>query len=101
MIMPAFFTGMICGGFITLAIIGAMEWGNRNSDPCQGCQFKEWAEEDMLTIRAIDEWYVEQWIPERCLWVFVKGSLGDIRHANHIVKLLDAQGIRARVRRKR
>ena len=38
---------MICGGFITLAIIGAMEWGERNNDPCQGCRFKEWAEEEM------------------------------------------------------
>ena len=47
MIMPAFFVGMICGGFIALAIIGAMEWGDRKNDPCQGCRFKEMAEEDM------------------------------------------------------
>lgn len=45
--MPAFFTGMICGSFITLAIIGAIEWSNRNDDPCQGCRFKEIAEEEM------------------------------------------------------
>ncbi len=45
--MPTFFIGMICGAFCALALIGAMEWGHRNDDDCQGCRFKEMAEEDM------------------------------------------------------
>lgn len=45
--MPTFFMGMICGAFLALALIGAMEWGHRNDDDCQGCRFKEMAEEDM------------------------------------------------------
>ena len=55
----------------------------------------------MLTIKAIDVWYVEQFLADRCLWVYVKGSSGSLAKANHIVELLAAHGIRARVRLKR
>ena len=46
-------------------------------------------------------WYVEQYIKSTCLWVYVKGSSGSLEKAKHIVELLAANGIRARVRMKR
>ena len=54
----------------------------------------------MATITT-EVWYVEQYIKSTRLWVYVKGSSGSLEKANHIVELLGAHGIRARVRLKR
>ncbi len=47
------------------------------------------------------EWYVEQYIRETRLWVYVKGSVGTIEWATRIQRNLEAHGVRARLRMKR
>lgn len=56
-----------------------------------------------MTQTKIDfhEWYVEQYIRETRLWVYVKGSVGTIEWATRIQRNLEAHGVRARLRMKR
>ena len=52
-------------------------------------------------IEELHEWYVEQYIRETRLWVYVKGSVGTFEWASRIQKNLEAHGVRARLRMKR
>ena len=57
--------------------------------------------ETMTKVEKLHEWYVEQYIRETRLWVYVKGSVGTIEWASRIQKNLEAHGVRARLRMKR
>ena len=52
-------------------------------------------------IEELHEWYVEQYIRETRLWVYVKGSVGTFEWASRIQKNLESHGVRARLRIKR
>lgn len=51
--------------------------------------------------KDLHSWYVEQYIRETHLWVYVKGSVGSFEWAKRIQKNLEAHGVRARLRCKR
>lgn len=48
----------------------------------------------------VTQWFVEQYLPEQKLWVYVGGSVGSYEHAAEVLKRLSSAGRKVRLGRK-